>query len=308
MPALMKHASLLLIPVLILFSCKEEKAYFKDPETEPVIHTIKASSAIGYCSSIAMTVMSGETLPGVYATKSCSNFPCASLIFVNLNDNLRIPFTEDENGQIVIAGLWTDVNQAILTLFFYDIDISTSAFTLKNVHTFPVTERNGNFLAVFAGMDINLGSNPILPLDLDLSEGEINFELERLDFDTPGDVYVAVEQHAYIIEIDQQGTATDLNDDSFIITGGGQIIEVKDDKGGIIQQGMLDVVIDIECQANPRNGYALIKNTSAGGNSIPELGTAIFDFHSQCDGMVDISIATGVYIKSNGKSIPLVFY
>ena len=286
MPALMKHASLLLIPVLILFSCKEEKAYFKDPETEPVIHTIKAASAIGYCTSIAMTVMSGETLPGVYTTKSCSNFPCASLIFVDLNDNVRIPFTEDENGQIVIAGLWTDVNQAILTIFFYDIDISTSVFTLKNVHTFPVIERNGNFLAVFAGMDINLGSN----------------------FDTPGDVYVAVEQHAYIIEIDQQGTATDLNDDSFIITGGGQIIEVKDDKGGIIQQGMLDVVIDIECQANPRNGYALIKNTSAGGNSIPELGTAIFDFHNQCDGMADISIATGVYIKSNGKSIPLVFY
>ena len=307
MPSMIKHASLLLIPMLILFSCKEEKTYFKDPETEPVIHTIKASSAIGYCSSLAMTVMSGETLPGVYATKSCTNFPCAALIFVDLNDNIRIPFSEDDNGQIIIAGLWTDVNQAILTLFFYDVDISTSSFTLKNVHTFPVTENNGNYLAVFAGMDINLGSNPILPLELDLSAGEINIELDRLDFYTPGDVYVAVEQHAYIIEIDQQGTVTDLSDDSFTITGGGQIIEVIDDRGGIIQQGMLDVVIDSECQANPRNGFALIKNTSAGGNSIPELGTAIFNFHNQCDGMVDVSIATGVYIKSNGKSIPLIF-
>ncbi len=308
MSAPMKHLFLLLVPIVILFSCKEDKQYFKDPETEPVIHTVKAASAVGYCSSLAMTVMAGETLPGVVATKTCSDFPCASLIFVNLNDDIRIPFTADENGQIIIAGLWTDVNQAILTLFFYDIDISTSIFTLKNVHTFPVTEHNGNFIAVFAGMDINLGSNPILPLELDLSEGEINFELERLDFDTPGDVYVAVEQHAYIIEINQQGTATDLNDDSFVITGGGQIIEVMDDKGGIIQQGMLDVLIDIECQANPRNGYALIKNTSAGGNSIPELGTAILNFHNQCDGLVDVSIATGVYIKSNGKSIPLVFY
>jgi len=307
MPSMIKHASLLLISMLILFSCKEEKTYFKDPETEPVIHTIKASSAIGYCSSLAMTVMSGETLPGVYATKSCTNFPCAALIFVDLNDNIRIPFSEDDNGQIIIAGLWTDVNQAILTLFFYDVDISTSSFTLKNVHTFPVTENNGNYLAVFAGMDINLGSNPILPLELDLSAGETNNELDRLDFDTPGDVYVAVEQHAYIIEIDQQGTVTDLSDDSFTITGGGQIIEVIDDRGGIIQQGMLDVVIDSECQANPRNGFALIKNTSAGGNSIPELGTAIFNFHNQCDGMVDVSIATGVYIKSNGKSIPLIF-
>jgi len=251
--------------------------------------------------------MSGETLPGVIATKSCSNFPCASLIFVDLNDHIRIPFTTDENGQIVIAGLWTDVNQAILTLFFYDVDISTSVFTLKNVHTFPVTENNGKYLAVFAGMDINLGSNPILPVELDLSEGEINLELDRLDFDTPGDVSVAVEQHAYIIEIDQQGTGTDLSDDSFVVTGGGQIIEVMDDQGGIIQQGLLDVVIDNQYQLNPINGYALIKNTAAGGTTIPELGTAIFDFHSPCDGMVDITIATGIYIKANGKAIPLVF-
>ncbi len=308
MSARMKPVFFILVPAVILFSCKEAKEYFKDPETEPVIHTVKAASAIGYCASLAMTVMSGETLPGVIATKSCSDFPCAALIFVYLNNDIRIPFTADQNGQIIIAGLWTDVNQAILTLFFYDIDISTSVFTLKNVHTFPVTEHNGGYLAVFAGMDINLGTNPILPVELDLSAGEINLELERLDFDTPGDVYVAVEQHAYIIEINQQGTATDLNDDSFLLTGGGQIIEVMDDQGGIIQQAMLDVEIDIQCQENPRGGFALIKNTSAGGNSIPELGTAIFEFHNQCDGMVDISIATGVYIKSNGKSIPLIFY
>ena len=67
----------------------------------------------------------------------------------------------------------------------------------------------------------------------------------------------------------------------------------------------VDVLIENDCQANPRSGYALIKNTSAGGNSLPELGTAILDFHNQCDGMADVSLATGVYIKSNGKSIPL---
>lgn len=301
------HTPLLLLPVILLFSCNKEDAYFKDPETESIIHTIKVSSVIGYCSSLAMTVMSGEQLPGVYATRSCSNYPCASLIFVDLNTNITLPFTNDQNGQIVIAGLWTAVNEAILTLFIYDIDISTPEFTLKNVHTFPVTERDGKFLAVFAGMDINLGSNPILPVELNLSDGEINFELDRLDMDSPGDINVAVEQHAYIIEIDQHETVTNLNDDSFIITGGGQLIEVTDNKGGIIQQAMLDVLIEAGCQENPRNGYALIKNTSAGDKTIPELGTAIFDFHSLCDGMADISLATGVYIRSNGKSIPLNF-
>jgi hypothetical protein len=299
--------SLFLLLVLILFACRKEKEYFQDPETEPIIHTVKASSAIGYCSSLAMAVMSGESFPGVIASKSCSNYPCAALIFVDLGNEIHIPFTDDRNGNIVIAGLWTAVNEAILTLFFYDINISTSGFTLKNVHTFPVAEQNGNLMAVFAGMDINLGSNPLLPVELDLSEGEITFELDRLELDDPEDVYVAVEQHAYVISIEQNGTPGDLSDDSFSITGGGQIIEVVDNRGGIIQQALLDVLISNDCLANPKNGYALIKNTAAGGNSLPELGTAIFDFHSQCDGLVDITLATGVYIKANGKSIPLNF-
>jgi len=302
-----KTLSLFLLSAFLFYSCNKDDPYFKDPETEPIIHTIKASSAIGYCASLAMSIMAGEQFPGVYATKSCSDYPCASLIFADLNNDIILPMTEDQSGQIVIAGLWTAVNEGILTLFFYNIDIGTSTFTLKNVHTFPVTERDGKLLAVFAGMDINLGSNPILPVDLDLSQGEIDFELERLDLDSPDNIHVAVDQHAYLIEIDQQGTAANLNDDSFTITGGGQLIEVTDNKGGIIQQAMLDVLIEADCQANPTNGYALIKNTSAGGNTLPELGTAIFNFHPQCDGMADISLATGVYIRSNGKSIPLLF-
>ena len=293
---------------LVFSSCRKAKEYFKDPETDPVVHTVKASSAIGYCSSLAIAVMSGENLPGVYATKSCSNFPCAALIFADLSSEINIPFTDDQNGQIIIAGIWTAANEAILTLFFYDIDIGTPGFTLRNVHTFPVAEQyNGEVIAVFAGMDINLGSNPIFPVELDLSEGEINFELERLDMESPNDIYVAVEQHAYIIGIEQNETIGNLADDSFTITGGGQLIEVVDNRGGIIQQALLNVLVENDCQANPKSGYALIKNTSAGGSSIPELGTATFNFHSQCDGMADISIATGIYIRSNGKSIPLDF-
>lgn len=299
--------SFFLLTVFLLNSCRKEEAYFKDPETEPVIHTIIASSAIGYCSSLAVSVMAGEQFPGVYSTKSCSDYPCASLIFADLNNDIKLPFTEDQSGQIVIAGLWTAVNEGILTLFFYNIDLGTSTLTLKNVHTFPVTEQDGKLLAVFAGMDINLGSNPILPVELDLSQGEITFELERLDLDKPNDISVAVEQHAYFIQVDQEGTPDDLSDDYFTITGGGQLIEVTDNKGGVIQQALLDVLIENTCLMNPTNGYALIKNTSAGGNTLPELGTAIFNFHSQCDGMADISLATGVYILSNGKSIPLLF-
>ena len=148
----MKPVFLLLVPVMILFSCKEDKGYFKDPETEPVIHTVKAASAIGYCTSLAMTVMSGETLPGVVATKTCSDFPCASLIFVNLNNDIRIPFTADENGQIVIAGLWTDVNQAILTIFFYDINIifRQNFQLVQSQYIFSICKSSATFIKFLA--------------------------------------------------------------------------------------------------------------------------------------------------------------
>lgn len=295
--------TLFLIPGI---SCdKETKEYFRDPETEPVVQSILASTAIGYTASLAMSVMAGEQLPYVISTKNCPEYPCASLIYVDINPNNPFPFTGDTSGEIIIAGLWPDADGAILTAFFYDLDISSSTFTLKNIHTFPVAREEGKLIAVFAGMDINLGSNPIFPLELNLTEGEINFELSRLDFNKPGDVYVAVDQHAYIVEIEQGSTLGDLSDDSYIITGGGQIIEVTDDTGGIIQQALLNVEMNSLCFENPFGGLALIKNTKAGDNILPELGTALLSFRKPCDGMAEVTLATGIYIRSNGKMIPL---
>ncbi|UCG26948.1 MAG: hypothetical protein JSV24_08195 [Bacteroidales bacterium] len=300
-----RYTFILIFLLSILTSCKEADEYFKDPETEPVIHAIKAATAIGYSASAAMAVMTGEQLPGVYATKSCSSFPCASLVYISINSGNYFPYSDDRNGQIIIAGLWPSAEEAILTMFIYDLDISTPGFTLKNVRTFPVTRKDGELMAVFAGMDINIGPNPLLPLELVLTEGEINFELSRLETETPEDIYVAVDQHAYIIEIDQKDTPANLLDDVYTITGGGQLIEVVDDRAGIIQQALMAVEMNPDCLFNPRNGYALIKTTGTGDNTLPELGTAILEFHTACDGTADITVATGVYIRSNGKSIPL---
>ena len=300
-----KTVAVLFLALLAVTSCKKVKEYFHDPETEPIAHAVKTSAAIGYSASVAISVMSGVQLPYVLTTGDCDNFPCTSLSLVTINNDNQVLFSGGSIGEITIAALWPDEDAGILTILFSDMDISTQNFTLLSIHTVPVIKEEDRIIVVFSENDINIGSDSDTLLDMDLSEGEIDFELARLEYDTPDDLYVAVEQNAWIIAIDQKGTFDDLQDDSYLVTGGGQIIEVIGASGGIIQQAMLSVELNPYCQLNPVDGFALIKNTKAEEKKIPELGTAVFGFNKKCDGKADITIATGVYIKSNGKSIAL---
>lgn len=295
-----------LIPVLLsVSSCKKVKEYFHDPETEPVAHAVKTSAAIAYSASVAVSVMSGEQLPFVITTGDCSNYPCTSLSLVTVNSSNQVLFSGGSIGEITIAALWPDEDVGIMTIIFTDIDISAQSFTLLSIHTVPVIKEEDRIIVVFSENDINIGSDPDQLLEMDLSQGEIDIELARLEYDTPENLYVAVEQNAWIIAIDHKGTLENFRDDSYLITGGGQIIEVIGASGGIIQQAMLSVELNPYCQSNPVSGFALIKNTKAEEKKIPELGTAVFEFHNHCDGKADVVVATGVYIRSNGKSLPL---
>lgn len=298
------YISLILI-LVFLCSCKKVKEYFHDPETEPVRQAIKTSAAIGYSVSVAMSVMAGEQVQHVISTGDCSGFPCTFLLYININRDNPLLFSEGEVGEIIVAGLRPDEDAAIMTIVFTDINISTQSFNLLSVHTIPVIKEEDRIMIVFSEMDINIGSGSDALLELDLSQQEIDSEISRLDRERPEDLYVAVEQNAWFINVNQKNTFADFSDDSYSITGGGQIIEVTGASGGIIQQAMLQVQIESGCQRNPVYGYALIKNTSAEERKFPELGTAIFDFHHACDGMADITLATGVYLRSNGKSVPL---
>jgi len=298
------YISLILI-LIFLCSCKKVKEYFHDPETEPVRQAIKTSAAIGYSVSVAMSVMSGEQLQHVISTGDCSDFPCTFLIYININQDNPLLFSEGDVGEIIVAGLRPDEDVAIMTIVFTDINISTQSFNLLSVHTIPVIKEEDRIMVVFSEMDINIGTDSDALLELDLSQQEIDTEISRLDRERPEDLYVAVEQNAWFIDVNQKNTFSDFYDDSYSITGGGQIIEVTGASGGIIQQAMLQVQIESGCMRNPVNGFALIKNTSAEERKFPELGTAIFGFHHACDGMADITLATGVYLRSNGKSVPL---
>ena len=311
MISVMKRISaLLIIPAAVIaflpISCNELEEYFHDPETESVTDVIRTSAVIGYTVSTAMSVMEGHDLPNVRIKTVCSGFPCVSVMLIRIDDSYPFPFSSNETGEIVVAGLWADEGTAILNLLMTDFNVHTKTFRLKNVHTIPVIRTfDGKIMAVFAGIDINLNEESDNLLEFNLATQEIESEFARLDEINPDDLYVAVEQNAWIIEIDQKETPENLWDDEFNITGGGQLVEVDDNATEVIQQGMIDVLIDQKCPANPVKGNALIRKVNIEDNKFPELGTAILEFHSNCSGMAEILIATGIYIGSNGKDVDL---
>lgn len=292
--------------ILISDSCKEIEEYFHDPELESITDAIKTSAIIGYAVSTAMSVMEGYQLPNVRIKTGCHDFPCVSVMLIRIDETYPYSFSSGETGEIIVAGLWADEETAILTLLLTDFNIHTSTFRLKNIHTIPVIRTfDGKIGVAFAGIDINLNQHSDDLLEFNLITQEIESEFARLDDQRPEDVYVAVEQNAWFIEIDQKNTPDDLWDDSFVITGGGQLAEVTDNTADVVQQGMIDVMLDQVCSANPVNGHALVRKVNTEDEKFPELGTVILEFHGSCDGKADVLLATGAYIGTNGRSIRL---
>ncbi len=292
--------------IVLCDSCKELEEYFHDPETESITDAIKTCAIIGYSVSTAMSVMEGYRLPNVRIKTVCQDFPCVSVMLIRIDDTYPFSFSSRETGEVIVAGLWADEETAILTLLLTDFNIHTSTFRLKNIHTIPVIRTlDGKIGVAFAGMDINLNQQSDDLLAFNLLTQEIESEFARLEDQRPEDVYVAVEQNAWFIEIDQKNTPENLWDDSFVVTGGGQLAEVTDNTADVVQQAMIDVLLSQTCTANPVSGHALIRKVNTEEDKFPELGTAILEFHEYCDGRAHVLLATGAYIGSNGKSIRL---
>ncbi len=290
----------------LLVSCEKIKEYFKDPETESLTDVIKTSAVIGFSASAAMSVMEGYDLPYVRLKTRCSNFPCVSIMVIKIGNNSPFPFWSDKTGEIVVAGLWADNNTAILTMLMTDFEVHTKTFKLKNIYTIPVIRTfDGKLMAVFASMDINFNPETNNLLEFNLQTGEINSEYARIPANVTDDLYVAVGEDAYVIEIDQNNTLDNLYDDSYSVTGGGQLAKIDGNATEVIQQAMVAVRLNHSCRENPVNGYGLIRKINIKDEKFPELGTAILKFNPTCDGTAEVTLATGMYIGSNGQDVSL---
>jgi hypothetical protein len=294
--------------VLLLFiaytgnSCNKIKDYFREPETDVLVETLHSTTLTGYAANIAMSVMEGQTFQQVVTIRNGEGFPCTTLMEVDLRQT-SFGYTSDKAGAVTIAGLWPDANTAILSLIYTDYEVGTNTLDIVGIETIPVL-RDGNYIhVVMASQDIQLNPEQQALLSIDLNTFQIESELFRLDMPHPNDVYVALVQNAYFIDINNNGTIADLDDDTYTVTGGGQLVEIDGNDAEIIQQAMVDVRVSPTCQLNPLNGMALIKVTGLEDSGFPELGTAVIEFSDRCNGSAHVFAATGMYIGANGSKV-----
>lgn len=300
------------IVLLITVSCRKEinnplDKWMQDPPVAPITKTIKTVVPVGYAASLVISDMKGYKQTNVKSV----NLKSSKLLYVDTSIDYPYKFKNDSYGEMVIAYIQTDLNTALVSVFFTDMDISTGSFKLKNVIAFPVIldEFNNKITAVYVSMDVNLGDN-LLP-GIDLSEQEINENLGKLDNEITYITEIAIEQNAWIIEINP-GNYADLFDDNFKIFGGQQAVHVEDyqteSSVGALQMAMIDVDFSSDCLKNPTGGYAFMQDvevaTSTNDNDIV-FGHVFYDFHSSCDGDVEVEVATGNFVFAIGSELDL---
>lgn len=299
-------------------STDEVEKFFQDPDPVAVESTLKTAIPVGYASSLAMNAMAGDEAPNVsIINKLCASdsteYPCSAWIAITYDPSSYPMPLETGSGEIIVAGLWTSVNSAILSVFFTDIDLYTGSFQLYDVDTFPVVRTGNVITAVYADIDVNVGSTPVFPFTLSLDE--INFEEERFAGASPPDPWlppddsqVSVEEEAWIVDVDSNFTTDDFNDDIYMINGAGQFVGVSESSVQIRQIVFLGVIMSCSCILNPTDGLAIINDISVSDDPFvygETLGSALFTFHEGCDGEVKVTAAVGSYIGSSGDSLPL---
>jgi hypothetical protein len=289
--------------VLPFFSCNRVKEYFREPDPDPLLETIHTSIVTGYAADISFAMMTGKTISGVSIIRSNPGFPCTSLITINTLTNPGIYPSQQEVNTITIAGLWADENTAILSMLLTGYNTGTSTLDVLGIKTIPAIRTGGHINVAMASMDIQLNPDQDALLSINMNTLEIQTELLRLDEPRPTDVYVAVLQDAYFIDVNENLTAGNPEDDSYTVTGGGQLITVNGSSAEIIQQAMVGVNVSSGCLLNPSDGMALMKVTGLENQGFPELGTAVFEFTSDCSGTARVYAATGMYLGSNGKKV-----
>lgn len=293
---------------VVLTSCRKIEEVNQDPEIEPLKHGFKTSAAIGYCASLAYTFFKGGNLPdNVIIHSQNDNIDTKTCIMiVSINDSYPLPFNASV-GQITIAGIWGN-NGGVITAIFTDIDILEAKYEFKGIHTTPVIEmENGKIMTLFAEQDIVIGEGSDTLLHLNMTNPQINLETERLNVDLPDDAFVAAQQNVWFAMVNQNNTMTDIYDDEYTIYGGGQIVEVTSNSGGILYHAMIGAkFIHSTCEINPISGIGFIQNLKYGTKI--DLGNIFLNFHDRCDGKAYVELASGKYLTSNHKNVNLNFH
>lgn len=313
--------SLVLLTVTLFISCgkfinstKEIVNYFKKtPEVEAIADAVKISLPIGYAAQIAMSAVNGDSLdPGITVLSNIVDSSGPALVTIPVTADRPLP-VGSKTGTIIVAGYWLSMEEAAMSMIFTNFDITTSAADFKNIKTFFVirkTEGTGT-TAMYVNQWVNLVESP---LDTNsVSKSEAIQKKAWADSIPEIDSTISVEQDVWIIMVKENNTPGDQTDDEYDMIGAGQYAGVGN-SAYLIQLVVLGIPMKMSCRKNPvtnetYGGFALLNTfqVEAGKDPImfPKVGKAVFTYHEQCDGTIDLSLATGCYIGNFGKSFPI---
>ncbi len=300
----------ILISLLWLVGCGADNPLdiFQNPNTEPIRATVKTTVPLAHVAAVSMAAIQGYSPANVLSADSCSSFPCAALVLIELLPG-NIPFAYDDGGTAMVAGLWSSPNQAILTVSFLDVEPGVPSFKVSKVSTFPViTTQNpdSGLKLVYADIDINIAGDP--DDNIDLTDPQIKVEYDRLENEVSDDPEINLSMDAWVVELADAGTPDVFSDDRYTISGGGQYLNVTNDSSSsdvdIHQLGMIRARISHACSRNPTDGMAFIQDVST-SSPLPVMATALIEFRNDCNGSAHVELATGNYIAATGSSVGL---
>lgn len=307
----------ILLCFLMMASCGDDDPedviddFLRPPDTEPIRATIKTAVPLAHIAAVAMEAAKGNPSSEVTASTTCSSYPCVGVVTMELDEN-SLPFDYDTSGSVGVSGLWNSEDSAILTVFFYDVYAGVPTFSVSEISTFPVArsvDPDGGYIAVFADFDINIDSDSEPD---ELSDEEVQTEYDRLDAEVSEDAEVNIDMDAWVVFVSDADTPDDYSDDSYTISGGGEYIGVvsssTSSSANVMQLGLAQVLVSHDCSSNPTEGFVIINEVEASSGedaSMPVVASALMEFEETCDSTVEVMVATGNYVGSNGDSIPI---
>jgi hypothetical protein len=289
---------------VVLAGCQGNDPFFRNPSAEPIERTISTTVPLAYAASVAMASVHGSPPSNALSTNTCSSFPCAALVTI-LVDGRTPPMASGSygSGQILVTGLWTSSETAILTVAFVDLFVGSTLLRVRDVSTFPAVTTPGGLTIVYESMDVNVQSGPNDPSHL--TPEEIDALFLRLSITPSSNPAANVALNAWVVDVDDAGTPSDFSDDRYTISGGGESIDATADSGEILQLGMVGTVMAPGCALNPVEGVAVLNDVGASTSELPVLATALIDFEPACTGEAKVVLATGNYLLSMGETIAL---
>ncbi|MFC2098155.1 hypothetical protein ACFLSP_00285 [Bacteroidota bacterium] len=296
---------------LVLGSCEESGKldnFLRQAPVEPLADIIRTSVPIGHCAMVAMADQKGYPIP--YETLPVSDG--LSLIRILPSDDFPFVYLEEGIKEILILSLPADDEFAIISILYLSGESVSLVEQIHEIHTIPVILEEEKLKAVFASQDIYVKDS--VELELHMGPAEIWIELERAEEPRPETTEAAIEQNAWIIDVDPSGTWDLFSDDVYTITGGQQDVSAlsgpTSEEAGILQLAMIGTRIRPDCILAPDDGIAVLHEidvATAQEESIEDLvlGTVFYQFISECTGQVRIPLATGNFVTSTGTKIDL---